>query len=91
MVTPLAGAVEDYVGSFRLLYDLGAYFAVNVSSPNTPGLRRLQDKARLSALLGALRAENHAGKPVLVKVAPTSPTRRSATCSTSVEASASPG
>ncbi|GAB3857264.1 quinone-dependent dihydroorotate dehydrogenase [Dactylosporangium cerinum] len=69
-VTPLTGAVEDYVSSFRQLYDQGAYFAVNVSSPNTPGLRDLQDKAHLSALLGALRAENPAGRPVLVKVAP---------------------
>ncbi|GGM49206.1 quinone-dependent dihydroorotate dehydrogenase [Dactylosporangium sucinum] len=69
-VTPLTGAVEDYVHSFRQLYGLGSYFAVNVSSPNTPGLRQLQDKAQLSALLGALRAENREGKPVLVKVAP---------------------
>ncbi|WP_238011450.1 quinone-dependent dihydroorotate dehydrogenase [Dactylosporangium sp. AC04546] len=69
-VTPLAGAVEDYVHSFRQLYRLGDYFAVNVSSPNTPGLRELQDKAQLSALLGALRAENPEGRPVLVKVAP---------------------
>jgi dihydroorotate dehydrogenase len=69
-VTPLTGAVEDYVASFRLLYDLGSYFAINVSSPNTPGLRELQDKAHLSALLGALRAENPAGRPILVKVAP---------------------
>ncbi|GAA2631694.1 quinone-dependent dihydroorotate dehydrogenase [Dactylosporangium fulvum] len=69
-VTPLTGAVEDYVTSFRLLSDLGAYFAVNVSSPNTPGLRQLQDKAQLSALLGALRSENRAGRPILVKVAP---------------------
>jgi dihydroorotate dehydrogenase len=69
-VTPLTGAVQDYVSSFRALYGHGAYFAVNVSSPNTPGLRELQDKAHLSALLGALRAENPAGRPVLVKVAP---------------------
>ncbi|MFG2042738.1 quinone-dependent dihydroorotate dehydrogenase [Dactylosporangium sp. NPDC048998] len=72
-VTPLTGAVEDYVHSFRLLYGLGSYFAVNVSSPNTPGLRELQDKAHLSALLGALRAEAQAlggPVPILVKVAP---------------------
>jgi dihydroorotate dehydrogenase len=69
-VPPLTGAVEDYLASFRLLYDLGSYFAVNVSSPNTPGLRELQDKAHLSALLGALRADNPAGRPILVKVAP---------------------
>ncbi|WP_432837113.1 quinone-dependent dihydroorotate dehydrogenase [Dactylosporangium sp. CA-092794] len=72
-VTPLTGAVQDYVASFRLLYGLGSYFAVNVSSPNTPGLRELQDRAHLSALLGALRAEALAlggPVPVLVKVAP---------------------
>ncbi|MGI5237598.1 quinone-dependent dihydroorotate dehydrogenase [Dactylosporangium sp. CA-139066] len=72
-VTPLTGAVEDYVHSFRLLYGLGSYFAVNVSSPNTPGLRELQDKAHLSALLGALRSEALAlggPVPILVKVAP---------------------
>ncbi|HTJ31605.1 MAG TPA: quinone-dependent dihydroorotate dehydrogenase [Dactylosporangium sp.] len=72
-VTPLTGAVEDYVHSFRQLYGLGSYFAVNVSSPNTPGLRELQDKAHLSALLGALRAEalSLGGPvPILVKVAP---------------------
>jgi dihydroorotate dehydrogenase len=48
------------------LYAYGDYFAINVSSPNTPGLRQLQDRSRLSALLGALRSE----KPLLVKVAP---------------------
>ncbi|WP_432975479.1 quinone-dependent dihydroorotate dehydrogenase [Dactylosporangium sp. CA-233914] len=72
-VTPLTGAVEDYVHSFRQLYSLGSYFAINVSSPNTPGLRELQDKAHLSALLGALRAEAQAlggPVPILVKVAP---------------------
>ncbi|GAA4254934.1 quinone-dependent dihydroorotate dehydrogenase [Dactylosporangium darangshiense] len=72
-VTPLTGAVEDYVHSFRQLYGLGSYFAVNVSSPNTPGLRELQDKEHLSALLGALRAEalSLGGPvPILVKVAP---------------------
>jgi dihydroorotate dehydrogenase len=71
-VTPLTGAVEDYVHSFRQLYGLCSYFAVNVSSPNTPGLRELQDKAHLSALLGALRGEVQSlgPVPILVKVAP---------------------
>jgi len=69
-VTPLTGAVEDYLASFHLLYDLGSYFAINVSSPNTPGLRELQDKAHLTALLGALRAENRRDRPILVKIAP---------------------
>lgn len=68
-LTPLAVAVEDYVATLRVLLPYGDYFAINVSSPNTPGLRELQDKASLDALLAALCAEA-AGKPVLVKVAP---------------------
>ncbi|WP_030335656.1 quinone-dependent dihydroorotate dehydrogenase [Micromonospora parva] len=65
-VTPLDEAVEDYLASYRALSGHGDYFAVNVSSPNTPGLRSLQDRAHLDALLGALVGE----KPVLVKIAP---------------------
>ena len=65
-ITSLDEAVEDYVRSFTVLYPYGDYFAVNVSSPNTPGLRQLQDRGRLSALLAALRSD----KPLLVKVAP---------------------
>ncbi|WP_433159097.1 quinone-dependent dihydroorotate dehydrogenase [Kribbella sp. CA-247076] len=76
-VTPLADAVEDYVTSLRRLYRYGDYFAVNVSSPNTPGLRSLQDAGHLRELLTALHAEaaslsvaGLAGKPILVKIAP---------------------
>jgi dihydroorotate dehydrogenase len=68
-VTPLDEAVEDYVRSARVLRGLADYFAVNVSSPNTPGLRSLQDPEQLTALLAALRAEV-GGTPVLVKIAP---------------------
>jgi dihydroorotate dehydrogenase len=64
----LEAAVEDYVASLRLLAPYGDYFAVNVSSPNTPGLRALQDRAALDDLLAALRAETD--RPLLVKVAP---------------------
>jgi dihydroorotate dehydrogenase len=65
-VTPLDAAVEDYLTSYNLLRPYADYIAVNVSSPNTPGLRTLQDRPALSALLSAL-----AGKtPVLVKIAP---------------------
>jgi dihydroorotate dehydrogenase len=65
-VTPLEAAVEDYLESYRLLHPYADYIAVNVSSPNTPGLRTLQDAGALGALLAAL-----AGKtPVLVKIAP---------------------
>jgi len=77
-VTPLEAAVEDYASSFRVLFDHAAYFAVNVSSPNTPGLRALQDRAHLSGLLTALQAENRRlaaerrvrERPILVKIAP---------------------
>ncbi|WP_204000254.1 quinone-dependent dihydroorotate dehydrogenase [Micromonospora lutea] len=65
-VTALEDAVEDYRESYRALRDHGDYFAVNVSSPNTPGLRALQDRGHLDALLAALVGE----KPVLVKIAP---------------------
>lgn len=69
-ITPLADAPADYLGSFRLLQDWGDYFVVNVSSPNTPGLRSLQDASSLSAILDALQQENQGRKPILVKIAP---------------------
>ena len=64
--TPLEEAVDDYLASYTLLRPFADYIAVNVSSPNTPGLRTLQDKAHLAALLGALVGKT----PVLVKIAP---------------------
>ncbi|NEQ20313.1 MAG: quinone-dependent dihydroorotate dehydrogenase, partial [Microcoleus sp. SIO2G3] len=69
-VTPLEEAAADYLGSFRLLKDLGDYFVVNVSSPNTPGLRSLQDATQLSQIVDALQQENQGLKPILVKIAP---------------------
>jgi dihydroorotate dehydrogenase len=69
-VTPLEEAAADYLGSFRLLKDWGDYFVVNVSSPNTPGLRSLQDAAQLGLILKTLQQENNAQKPILVKIAP---------------------
>ena len=76
-VTLLSEAVGDYLASLRALYPYGDYFAVNVSSPNTPGLRTLQDRDHLSELLAALQAEarrlagaGKPAKPILVKVAP---------------------
>lgn len=69
-VTPLSAAAADYLASFRLLKDWGDYFVVNVSSPNTPGLRSLQDAAGLSLILDALQQENQGQKPILVKIAP---------------------
>jgi dihydroorotate dehydrogenase len=65
-ITPLEEAVEDYLTSYNLVRPYADYIAVNVSSPNTPGLRSLQDKAHLSSLLGALVGKT----PVLVKIAP---------------------
>jgi dihydroorotate dehydrogenase len=75
-VTPVADAVADYRSSLRVLYPYGDYFAVNVSSPNTPGLRSLQDRDQLDDLLAGLveEATDLAGdgraKPILVKIAP---------------------
>jgi len=67
-LSALEDAIEDYLTSLKVLAPHGDYFAVNVSSPNTPGLRALQDRDQLSALLGALRG--HTPKPLLVKIAP---------------------
>lgn len=69
-VTPLEAAAEDYLASFRLLKDRGDYFVVNVSSPNTPGLRSLQTATLLSQILDRLQQENQSEKPILVKIAP---------------------
>jgi len=73
-VTPLDDAVADYLGSFALLADHADYIAINVSSPNTPDLRRLQDEDRLRELLGALQQANRArgagARPILLKIAP---------------------
>lgn len=73
--TPLAKAAEDYAASMRVLREHVDFFVVNVSSPNTPDLRRLQDKAALDAILAALQevqavSQASARRPVLVKVAP---------------------
>jgi len=77
-LTPLDKAVEDYLYSLQRLYPYGSYFAINVSSPNTPGLRTLQEKDQLEALVGALQRESQAlsertgtpRRPLLVKISP---------------------
>ncbi len=69
-VTPLEDAAADYRESFRLLADRGDYFVVNVSSPNTPGLRSLQAADRLDPILTALQRSNQGYKPILVKISP---------------------
>jgi len=75
-VTPNDEAIKDYLICFDALFPHVDYFAVNVSSPNTPGLRELQDKEPLKALLNELKKENlkqsktSVGKPILLKIAP---------------------
>ena len=75
-ITPNENAVEDYLYALRTLYPYVDYFVVNVSSPNTPGLRELQEKEPLERLLRTLKLEgkNLAGvsgeKPILLKIAP---------------------
>jgi dihydroorotate dehydrogenase len=71
--TPNEEALNDYVICFDALFDEVDYFAVNVSSPNTPNLRALQDKAPLMELLSTLQQKNEANanpKPILLKIAP---------------------
>lgn len=71
--TPNAQALDDYLRCFRDLFDVVDYFVVNVSSPNTPGLRDLQEKGPLTAILGRLQGENSLKanpKPILLKIAP---------------------
>lgn len=68
-VTPIEDAVTDYETSARLLAPLADYLAVNVSSPNTPGLRSLQDVESLKPILQAV-LKQAVNKPVLVKIAP---------------------
>lgn len=72
-VTPNENATDDYVICFNTLYDYVDYFVVNVSSPNTPGLRELQDKEPLTKLLQTLQDLNTTKpkqKPILLKIAP---------------------
>ncbi len=68
-ITELEDAHEDYRKSFEALRDHGNYFVVNVSSPNTPGLRSLQDKEPLLKIFNALRTVDDK-KPLFVKIAP---------------------
>ncbi len=69
-ITPLADAATDYLGSFQRLKDVGDYFVINVSSPNTPNLRDLQAIAPLRIIFDTLQQENQGQKPILVKIAP---------------------
>ncbi|KAA5548201.1 quinone-dependent dihydroorotate dehydrogenase [Adhaeribacter rhizoryzae] len=72
-ITPNEEALRDYQYCFDALFDVVDYFVVNVSSPNTPDLRALQDKEPLRMLLAALQRQNSARpvrKPLLLKIAP---------------------
>src|SRR5213596_2941816 len=72
--TPLEQAADDYLYSFRLLHDFADYITLNVSSPNTPGLRELQEPQKLSELLRAIGNEAGATpKPAVVKISPDIP------------------
>jgi dihydroorotate dehydrogenase len=69
-VVAIENAVDDYVYSFERLSEFADYVVVNVSSPNTPGLRELQEKEQLMKLLLALQRKNSSRKPLFVKIAP---------------------
>lgn len=72
-LTPNEQAVEDYIKCFDILFDVVDYFVVNVSSPNTPNLRALQEKEPLKNILNALQSRNSKNgisRPVLLKIAP---------------------
>lgn len=71
--TPNENALDDYLACFHDLFAVVDYFVVNVSSPNTPGLRALQEKGPLTAILQRLQDENRKKpepKPILLKIAP---------------------
>ena len=71
--TPNEKATQDYIKSFNALFDVVDYFVVNVSSPNTPNLRALQEREPLTELLKSLQLENAKQaerKPILLKIAP---------------------
>lgn len=72
-VTPNEEAVNDYIKCFDRLFDVVDYFVVNVSSPNTPGLRALQEKEPLMHILDTLQqrnSKNGISRPILLKIAP---------------------
>ncbi|ATP59085.1 dihydroorotate dehydrogenase (quinone) [Pedobacter ginsengisoli] len=71
--TPNEDAISDYIKCFDRLFDVVDYFVVNVSSPNTPGLRALQEKEPLMELLNTLQQrnnKNNVSRPILLKIAP---------------------
>ena len=69
-IASLEQAAADYLGSFKYLQDVADYFVVNVSSPNTPGLRSLQAVEQLEPIVSGLQTANTQHKPILIKIAP---------------------
>lgn len=72
-ITANENAADDYINCFETLFDYVDYFVINVSSPNTPNLRELQEKEPLTKLLNTLQQHNHKhskSKPILLKIAP---------------------
>ena len=69
-IASLDNAATDYVGSFEYLQSVADYFVINVSSPNTPGLRSLQAVEQLEPILSGLQEANTSNKPILIKIAP---------------------
>lgn len=69
-ITPLAEAHQDYLGSFQRLKEVADYFVINVSSPNTPGLRSLQGGEELDLILSTLQKDNQNVKPLFIKISP---------------------
>lgn len=72
-ITPNEEALSDYIKCFDKLFDVVDYFVVNVSSPNTPGLRELQEKEPLMNILNSLQQrnkKNDISRPILLKIAP---------------------
>ena len=77
-ITPLEAAIDDYLKTFEVIYPVADYVAVNVSSPNTPGLRSLQQAQQLESLLSALQSRNEELSkqnnsprlPLLLKISP---------------------
>ncbi len=69
-IASIEDAAADYVGSFEYLQDVADYFVVNVSSPNTPGLRSLQAVEQLEPIVSGLQTANTQHKPILIKIAP---------------------
>ncbi|MCX7763311.1 MAG: quinone-dependent dihydroorotate dehydrogenase [Bacteroidia bacterium] len=68
--TALTEAPQDYANAFQILRDLGDFFVINVSSPNTPGLRQLQSREALLPLIEAIQRHNTSQKPLLLKLSP---------------------